>query len=164
MMEPTMVDLDEMMVVGMQTLTSSKYNVIPHLWDRIIPRRKEIKNIANDEVGLGISFGMEEIVKDDGEKVHIFYHLGAVPVKNIEHIPEGMTYRKIPAHTYARFTHKGLISKLGDTYKYIYSEWLPGSDYEYDSAGVEIEWYDERFKGRDSESSEFDILIPIKKK
>lgn len=59
-------------------------------------------------------------------------------------------------------THRGPLSKPGETYDPIYGEWIPASEYEYDDSN-EIEWYDERFDP-DAEDAEFDIYVPIKKK
>lgn len=163
-MKPSIVNLEKMTIVGLQTLTTLEHNVIPNLWDRMMPRCKEIKNIANHEATLGISFGFEEIPMVEGKNIKIFFHMAGFIVNSVEDLPEGMTYKNIPAHMYAKFTHKGSLSKLMDTYNYIYGQWLPQSGFLYDTEAIEIEWYDERFKGRDDEKSEFDILVPIIKK
>lgn len=160
-MKPAIVNLEEMTIMGIQTLTSSGYNIIPHLWDRFMQRYGEIKDIADEKVHFGISFGFEEIPKAEGKDIKIFYHLVGARVNSTEDIPEGMTYKDVPAHMYAKFTHQGPISRLGETYGYIYGQWLPQSGFLYDTEAVEIEWYDARFKGRDDERSEFDILVPI---
>ena len=161
-MQPKIVDLDEMTVVGISSLVSMKCNLIHQLWERFMPREKEIKDVAIPGVGLEVSFDMKEVkVEGTEKKDYEFIVLVGLPVNNIDDIPEGMTYKKIPAHKYAKFVHKGLISKIMETFNYIYEEWLPTSGYEGDSQACEIEWYDERFK-IESEDSEFDIYVPIK--
>jgi AraC family transcriptional regulator len=156
-MEPKFKKLEDMLVVGLQTLNTCHYNVIPKLWQRFLKRESEVQHVAAENVGLGVSFGIEK-----KEKESEFFHIVGHIVSSIEGIPEGMTYRKIPAHDYAVFTHKGPLSKLGETYDFIYGEWMPKSEYEYDDSN-EIEWYDERFNP-EAEDSEFDIYVPIKKK
>ena len=86
--------------------------------------------------------------------------MAALMVNSTDDIPEGMTYKNIPAHKYAKFTHKGKLDKLGETYNYIYQNWLPKSEYKHDGKAIELEWYDNRFKV-DSDESEFDIYISI---
>lgn len=156
-MEPKFKKLNDMLVVGLQTLNTCQHNVIPLLWKRFLKREDEVKHVAEENVGLGVSFDIEK--KEDGSE---FFHIVGHIVSSIEDIPEGMTYRKIPAHDYAVFTHKGPLNALEETYKYIYEEWMAKSAYEYDDSN-EIEWYDERFNP-ESEDSEFDIYVPIKKK
>jgi AraC family transcriptional regulator len=156
-MEPKFKQLDEMVVVGLQTLNTCSHNVIPRLWQRFLKREKEVQHVRVENVGLGVSFGIEK--KEKGSE---FFHIVGHIVSSIEDIPEGMTYRKIPAHEYAVFTHRGPLSTLGKTYDFIYGKWMPESEYEYDDSN-EIEWYDERFDP-EGEDSEFEIYVPIRKK
>ena len=79
----------------------------------------------------------------------------------LEDILMDMVGKTLPANTYAVFTHRGSLTKLGLTCQYIYGKWLPNSDYvlagEYD-----FEHYDQRFQGTDNENTEFDIYVPVK--
>ena len=159
-MEPKIVDLGEITVVGMQSLIHSKCNVIAKLWERFVPRDKEITHVAaQPQAAFGLSFEMVEIPSEQ-EKEFLFFYLAGLAVSSIEDIPEGMTYKRVPAHKYAKFTHRGLLTKLDETYKYIFYKWLPASGYTYDGAACDLEWYDGRFK-LDNEDSEFDIYVPI---
>ena len=163
-MEAEIVELDEMTVVGMQSLISSKHNLIPKLWGRFMSRDKEVKHMSNKNAAFGVSFDMQEIPSEGeyAKKEYQFFYLVGLAVDSTDNIPEGMTYKKVPAHKYAKFTHKGLLSKLEKTYNDIFSGWLPASEYEYaGDSGCDLEWYDDRFK-MDSEESEFDIYVPIK--
>ncbi len=42
-----------------------------------------------------------------------------------------MISRIIPEHLYASFRHKGPLSSLPETLKYIWGSWLPKSNYKY---------------------------------
>jgi AraC family transcriptional regulator len=152
------VELNEMTVVGMQSLITMKHNLIPKLWESFGTRGNEIKNRIKKDVALGVSFDMEE---KDG--VYEFVHLVGFVVSDTKAIPEGMTYKKIAAHTYAKFTHRGPLADLSKTYDKIFVEWLPTSGYVYDNEACDIEWYDERFRFEE-EDSEFDIYVPILEK
>jgi len=83
-------------------------------------------------------------------------------VTDLDEIPFDMVGRKIPPSTYAVFTHLGLLAKLPETFHYGHKTWLPASPYE-PAGWFDLELYDSRFKG-DSEDSEVDVCIPIRKK
>ncbi len=162
--EPEFVELDEIIVVGYQSLISMKHNLIPKLWQRFIARELEIADVSIENVGLGVSHSMEKVKTggEEGEPVEYqFFHLVGLPVSKVDGLlPEGMTWKKIPAHKYAKFTHKGKLDTLGETYNYIYVIWMAESEYSYDDKAVEFEWYDSRFD-IESEDSELDIYVPI---
>ena len=66
---------------------------------------------------------------------------------------------------YAVFAHKGSLDKLGETYDFIYNEWVKNGEYELIS-DYDFEYYDERFNHKDMndpESTMF-IYIPVKKR
>jgi AraC family transcriptional regulator len=73
-----------------------------------------------------------------------------------------MVSRTIPAGTFAVLVHRGPITRIAETCRYIYREWLPASAYEH--AGVaDVELYDDRFCA-DSDSSEMEYWISIRPK
>ena len=160
-MQPEYLELDEMTVVGLSSIISMKCNLIPQLWERFMPRGKEIKNVAIPGVALEISYDMEKISKEGEKEDWLFFDLIGYVVSSTDDIPEGMSYKIVPAHKYAKFVHKGPISKIMETYNYIHEEWLPESGHEHDLEACGVEWYDHRFK-MDSEDSEYDIYVPIK--
>lgn len=157
---PEIVTLPDMTIVGMQTLVSTKNNIISNLWMRFIPRAGEIKERAKTDAMLGISYDMQEISADPSTRESQFFYLAGAIVSDVKDLPEGMTFRKILKHKYAKFTHRGSLDKLGDTYNYMYGQWLPKSAYDVDEIAPEIEWYDNRFMP-DSANSAFDIYMPI---
>lgn len=159
--EPEYVELDEMTVVGLSSLVSMKCNLIHQLWERFMPREQEIENVTIPGVALEVSFDYEPVLNEGEAEDLLFFDLVGLPVSSTEDIPEGMTYKVVPAHKYAKFVHKGPISKIMETYNYIHEVWLTQSGHEYDYDACGIEWYDERFKIED-EDSEFDIYFPIK--
>lgn len=152
---PEIVRLDEMTIVGYQSLVSMNHNLIFDLWMRYFTKIGEIQNMTGTKASLGVSYWGEQ--KDDD---YIFFHIVGVQVSDFSTIPQGMTYLIIPAHSYAKFTHIGPISEIGKTYEYIYGEWAMSGDFPISEDFFEIEWYDERFNP-DSPESELDIYIPI---
>ena len=73
-----------------------------------------------------------------------------------------MTVWRVPAFSYAQFTHRGPIARLSETINAIHGTWLPQSDYEH-ADGPEFERYDERFRDG-GEQCELDYLVPVQRK
>lgn len=86
-------------------------------------------------------------------------YLAAINVAagNKAHAP--LSLWKIPAGTYAAFTHRGPVAKLGETINYVFGTWLPRSNYVHGN-GPNLDRQDERF-GDGGAGCEFDYLIPI---
>ena len=158
LVEPVIVELEAMDVVGIQTLFSMKCNLIPELWERFGSRMQEIKNVARKDVAVEVSYDMQGTPEEQ-----TFFVLAGLIVESYDELPEGMTHKHVPAHKYAMFTHYGPISRIYETYDHIYNELLPNSAYDIDEAACTIEWYDERFK-MESPDSEYDIYAPVKDK
>ena len=159
-MEPKIVMKEGMKVIGIPLETSvidgKNFKEIPELWERVIKQKlhEKIPNKENDEVLLGICMDF------DGKDK--FTYMIASPVTSTDEVPEGMVVREISTDTYALFTAKGEMPKcIQDAFKYIYGEWLPGSDYKR-GCGIDMEWYDERCT--ECADSEVDILVSVVKK
>lgn len=160
-MEPVIKNIDEKRVVGMGAKFISALspdakgqNVVGELWSRYNPRGGEIKN-RKSWADLGIVTGLNGVKAHPNE----MYYLTGAEVSGPGEIPSGMEELVVPAGKYAIFTHKGHITKLGMTMKYIYGSWLPKSGLQLRHA-PEIEVYDQRFR-HDSEESELDVYIPV---
>jgi len=155
-MEVIITEREELKVVGIIIKTTVEENKIPELWNEFIPRIIELEGVAVPDCTLGICLYEGEEFQE-GEP---FSYMAAVVVKDDSIIPEGMEYRVIPQAKVAVFTHEGSTETLGETYNYIYEEWLQESGYDIAEAD-ELEWYDTRFKFGDDDS-QMDIHIPIK--
>jgi AraC family transcriptional regulator len=67
---------------------------------------------------------------------------------------------EIPASTYACFTHRGPVARLGETINYAFGSWLPRSGYVHTGA-PNLDRQDERF-GDGGAESVFDFLLPVR--
>jgi AraC family transcriptional regulator len=156
-MEPKIVEMDAMTVIGMESVGKHEQGEIPALWETFNPRRDEIAHKREPLVALGVCGEM----RADGS----FSYVAGYPVDRVEDVPAGMVVKEIPPATYAVFTHHGPLfgveHDLSATYCAIYQQWLPRSGYTH--AGTpSFEWYDERFIFGDARS-EMDIYVPIKR-
>jgi AraC family transcriptional regulator len=156
-LEPKIVDREKELVVGMGgSFPQEPMEQIKALWERFLPREDEIKNVKG-AYSLGVCM-MEhpQIQKKDGDA---FVYISGAPVSTADDIPAGMITCEIPASRYAVFTHRGSLSKLPETLKYIWGTWVETSGYTKKDA-PDFELYDERFDPV-SDKSEFDIYVPI---
>lgn len=164
-MEPQIVDLGPLTLVGLDARfiaamspDANNMQVIPPLFGKFFARRGEI-GPGLDACTYGACKGVPDAQRTrDDEMVYLV----AARVAPGTPPPAGMTGWNLPAQTYAQFTHRGPIQKLGETIQHIYRVWLPQSGFAR-AEGAEIERYDERF-GDGGENSALDYLIPIRKR
>lgn len=157
-MQPRIVKKETFKLVGLELITTPKENqdkqTIGQLWKQFNPICSTIPNRISPDAAIGLCRHIDTSFDENTN----FSYIAGVEVSGFEAIPEGLATRIVPEGTYAVFTHKGPVSELAKTYNYIYSEWLPSSQYEL-AAHDDFEYYDSRFNN--SENSEMDIYIPL---
>jgi AraC family transcriptional regulator len=161
-MEPKIVKMNALKLIGMMYYGDNKNWEIPKLWEEFMPLIDKIPNNLKVMESYGVCFYSESF-----QKSGLFYYLAANPVSSLDDIPMAMVGKTLPESEYAVFTHKGSITgptnTIKDTYAYAYGTWLPNSPY-CNPYAYDFEHYDQRFKGNDNPESEMDICIPIRKK
>lgn len=163
-MKPNTTTLPALHLIGLETrfisaasADSNNMEVIPALWDRFIARAGEITPAGPE----GVSYGACRCLPpDEKQSDDEFLYLAGRPASEDAPVPAGMVRWSVPASTYAVFTHRGPISRIGETMTQIYGSALPRSGLVH-SGGIDLERYDERFKGEHPQS-ELDILIPVR--
>jgi len=152
-MEPIIKEKDSFMVVGMKdNFTHETSGNIPQLWDKFVPHIETIPNKTGNHY-FGVCEGDPNNINAEN-----FTYMACVEVNNLNTIPDGMEGQIIEKQTYAVFTHKGSLDKLGETCNYIWGVWLPKSGHKY--GAIDFELYDERFDP-DKRTGEMDIYVPI---
>lgn len=121
-----------------------------------VERKSEISSSSHNLV-----YGVSTDPENYNPETDLYEYFIGVEVSDIEYIPEGMVVREIPANTYVKFSFKGTADKAGAVHAYLYSTWLKDSEYRL-SGLYNIEVYDDRFKGPESEESVTDILFPVR--
>lgn len=160
-MQPQIRETDTILVIGIRRTTTLRNNLVPQMWDELTPRMYEIPHRTEMERGYSICEVDPDYDMNGFNEDTEFSEVVGMEVHRVEVLPTGMIAKEIPAGRYAVFTHKGPVSALHITYHYIWGTWLPGAPYELDLRD-DFEFYDSRFLGRENESSEMDIYIPIK--
>jgi len=124
-MEPEIVTRPEVKVVGVAQQYKEEDLDIETLWSAFRPNVSQIEN----RVGCN-AFGIYEEYQES--KNHVgFSYICSIEVSDFDNVPKGMISRVLPEHLYAVFRHKGAISSLPETLKYIWGSWLPKSNYDY---------------------------------
>ncbi|MFA5331979.1 MAG: effector binding domain-containing protein [Methanoregula sp.] len=94
------------------------------------------------------------------------YLMGDV-VTSFDSVPADLEMFSIPSGTYAVFTVRPAFTFLfgiliGRTKQFTFTEWLPGSPYEADTAVLgDFEYHDERSTGR---HPSIEVYVPVRKK
>jgi len=158
-MQPRIEILSPKKLVGLSLKMSLANNLTGQFWGRFGPRIKDISNrVSEDKLSL-------QVYPTD-------YHLNFSPtteftkwavveVHSLDTIPKGLHPFKLKGGLYAVFEYKG---SSADTriFQYIFSEWLPKSDYIVDDR-PHFEILGPKYKNNDPDSEE-EIWIPIREK
>ena len=158
-MIPEIKTLLEKKLIGKHLSMSLSKNRTAELWKSFIQARKEIKNNINTElysIQVYDPFYFKNFNPDTG-----FEKWAALEVSDFDMVPEKMETFVLKTGLYAVFIHRG-SSTDNSTFKYIFSTWLPNSDYVLDER-PHFEVLGEKYKNNSVDSEE-EIWIPIKKK
>ena len=159
-MIPRIETINEKKLVGKRmTMCYADYR-IGELWGSFMPRRKEIKNnLTNDLISL-VVYAPNHFI--DFKPTNQFETWATVEVENFNNVPVELETYNLSSGLYAVFNYKGMSSGAAAFFQYIYSEWVPNSDYILDDR-AHFEVLGEKYKNNDP-SSEEEIWIPIKAK
>ncbi len=155
-MEPEIVTRSEVKVIGIARQYQEEDLDIETLWSAFRPNVYQITN----RVGCD-AFGIYEEYHESENGVG-FSYICSVEVSDFDDVPEGMIARTIPEHLYAVFRHKGPMSFLPETLKYIWGSWLPKSNYDYVEK-PDFELYAPGTQPEDPDKILF-LYIPVTKK
>ena len=160
-MNPRIQTLPSTLLIGKKSITSYADNNTFELWQSFSPRKIEIEHSINND-SYAVEIYPTTTFFQNFDPTREFEKWAAIAVSKIEEIPKGMQSLTIPEGLYAVFPYKGKPSEAMKTFRYIYSEWLPNSEYEIDSRPY-FALMGDKYKGEHSESEE-EFWVPIKKK
>lgn len=160
-MNPRIQTLPSTLLIGKKSITSYADNNTFELWQSFSPRKKEINHTINND-SYAVEIYPTTVFFQNFDPSKEFEKWAAIAVSKIEEIPEGMESLTIPEGLYAVFSYKGKPSEVMETFKYIYSEWLPNSGYVMDHRPY-FALMGAKYKGEHPDSEE-EFWIPIKMK
>jgi AraC family transcriptional regulator len=148
-------------LIGQRLQMSFADNQTFRLWNGFMPRRKEISNALNtDLISMQVYDEAFDFMKVDINRP--FEKWAAVEVSNFENIPSGMESFIMPGGLYMVFLYKGKTSDAESFFQYIFSTWLPKSEYLLDNR-PHFEILGKKYKNNSPDSEE-EVWIPVKQK
>jgi AraC family transcriptional regulator len=124
---------------------------IPKLWQQLVPHLGKIPGQKN-EVTYGVGFNFD---KEGG-----FDYIAGVEISKLDDLPDTYSWVEIQPQYYAVFEHKGPLTSLPQTFRYIFDTWLPQSGHQ-GTDSPEFERYSEDFNPK-LNTGELEIWLPIK--
>ncbi|MER3319711.1 MAG: GyrI-like domain-containing protein [Allomuricauda sp.] len=160
-MLPSIQTLPQTKLMGQKMTMSFAQDQTLELWQSFAPRKKEIKNIVNSDL-YSVEIYPNTSFFQNFNPTQEFEKWAAIAVSDFDEILKGMETLILPEGTYAVFPYKGKPSEAMKTFKYIYVEWLPNSEYVMDDRPF-FALMGAAYKGEHPESEE-EFWVPIKKK
>ena len=140
--------------------TKHGFHVIGEAWHALKSNLEAMKR-KNEHT----MYGVEDYSEDFCPEPLSFYYMAGVEVDADTALLPGMERKVVPKAEYAVFTINGnnANGEIGRAFHYIYSIWLPNSEYCIDeNAMLDFEFYDERWDCQFG-AAQMDIYIPIRK-
>jgi AraC family transcriptional regulator len=153
---PELIELPEKILVGISFFIEdeTEINDLSEEWNRLISEKSTIKNKTVPEKYYQVQYWSEN------QELGGMYFFTGMEVTQIENLNPLFVIKTIPKGRYLRFIHKGFSNKVGYTYRYIYTQFLPDTDYKL-TKPFNFEYYGENYKGPFNEDSESEIYIPV---
>ena len=156
-MKPRIETLTEKKLIGKRITMSLSNNKTVELWRSFMPRRKEIENnIGTNLYSMQI---YDPLYFSNFDFNADFEKWATIEVINFDKVPDEMDTFTITSGLYAVFTYKGDMTLAAQTFQYIFTTWLPNSEYILDDR-PHFEILGEKYKNNDPTSEE-EIWIPI---
>jgi len=159
-MTPRIVTLSSKKLVGKRLIMTLSDNKTADLWRSFMPIRKEIHNAINEQL-FSLQLYPSNFFYNFNPNTR-FEKWAAIEVVDFENVPFDLETFYLASGLYAVFLYKGLSSSASETFQFIYSKWLPSSEYSLDDR-PHFELLGDKYKN-DDPSSEEEIWIPIKPK
>jgi predicted transcriptional regulator YdeE len=134
-MRPTLCELEAFTVMGTSTRMSPSEETgenYAKIWAEFERYNEQLKKISIDRKYYGVTFAT-------GQQNSVDYVTAMAVPDGTAPADEGLVVRTVPAARYAVF--KCPVEKIGQTYQYIMSEWLPASQYRINPSAASFEEY-----------------------
>ena len=158
-MTPRIITLTPKQLIGQKLEMSLVQNKTAQLWSQFVPRINEIEGKV-DESKYSLQVYDSEYFRAFNPQ-RSFVKWALVKVHDVVNIPKGMEAFELKGGLYAVFDYKG-ASNDTSIFQFIYSEWLPKSEYQLDHR-PHFEVLGANYKNNDPNSEE-EIWIPIQLK
>jgi len=153
---PDLVELKEKIVVGLSYFKSGNLKDLDLTteWNTFMKMVDLIVDKTSPEHYYQIQYWSE-----NQEAEGMYFFIG-VEVNDIKKLNPPFVIKIIPQGSYLKFIHKGVSRNVGFTYRYIYNEFLPDTDYKL-SMPFNFEYYGKDYLSPYKEQSESYLFIPV---
>ncbi|MBN2521791.1 MAG: AraC family transcriptional regulator [Bacteroidales bacterium] len=153
---PVLLELEERILAGISFFISNdnEINDLSKEWGQFMSEVPSIKNKVLPERFYQVQFWSET-----QDLNGLYFYLG-MEVTTMKGVDPQFVIKLLPKGHYLRFIHKGLANKVGYTYRFIYNQFLPETDYRL-TKPFNFEYYGEKCLGPYNEKSESEIYIPV---
>lgn len=153
--EPELVELGPVYLVGLPFYYElGQVDDLSSPWQKLLDNAAAIPDRIIPEKYYQVQYWFA-----DQDTESIFFYI-ALEVNSYKDIPVQFTAKSLPRQTYLKFLHKGFSNKVGLTYRYIYEQYLPETDYKLPHL-FNFEYYGPEHKGPYNEESVSEIYIPV---
>jgi AraC family transcriptional regulator len=157
--EPRLVQLAEKKLVGKHLPMSLANNRTVELWQSFMPYKRNIRHVLGTDL---YSLQVYDPAMDfKAFNLHTEFEKWALAeVSDFSDLPEGMEAFTLSGGLYAVFVHRG--PDFEPTFRKIFYEWLPASDYVLD-ARPHFELLGDKYKNGAPDSEE-EVWVPVRRK
>ena len=160
-MKERIEELPKKILIGKSMRMTLATNKTNQLWRSFMTEKSAIKNaIGTDLYSIQVYHDLHYF-ENFNPKTE-FTKWATIAVDNHNNIPNGFSSFTIESGLYAVFAHKGDSSEFQNRMQFIFSQWLPQSQYELDDR-PHFELLGEKYKNNSPDSEE-EIWLPIRKK
>ncbi len=153
--EPSLIQSGPILLVGIPFYYDlSLKNDLSQPWQNLIQNVHTIPARCIPERYYQVQFWVE------GQDTDTIYFFIAAEVEEIYDIPIQFTAKTLPLMQYLKFYHKGKSNTVGETYRYIYEEFLPDTEYRLPHT-YNFEFCGELYTGPYDDNSISEIYIPV---
>ncbi|MGB8704819.1 MAG: GyrI-like domain-containing protein [Gillisia sp.] len=153
-------ELEETRLVGKGSEMNFSGNKTRELWEGFMPNLKKVKNREDDKL-YSVEIYNDPFFFENFDPEKKYEKWAGVKVSNLQNIPEGLEKLVIPQGKYAVFNYKGKPGDAEGTYRYIFRDWLPNSEFSLDDR-PHLAIMEAKYK-KDDPNAEEELWIPVKK-
>ena len=159
-MQPRFETLTSKKLAGRSIRMSLQQNKTAELWRSFMPKKHTITtNVGSELYSVDVYDSLQYFNNFDLKAE--FNKWAAIEVRSFDSVPPDMQTLELNG-LYAVFVYKGPASEGHKMYRYIFQEWLPGSDFVLDHR-PHFALMGEKYKHEDP-SSEEELWVPVKPK
>jgi AraC family transcriptional regulator len=152
--EPELIGMGKISFVGLTATISTDYSEIGRMWAILSEEKESISRRLLPERFWQLGYWSDDTPEGD------FICMAALEARDLEDVPMRFIGKTVPASRYLKFIHRGISSRVGETYRFIYEKYLPGTSHRL-TLPYNLEFYGPGCRGPMDPESESEIYIPV---